>query len=158
MRNAVSAFRRRRNFKVLPWAAAAVLFLFFFKGCFSGYWRFRLIGGEIDVIATGYCNCGKCCSWHVDENGASVYSYGKMKGRPKVVGMTSSGAMATRGTVAADTSVIPMGSRIFVPGYGAGVVEDTGGDIVGNRIDLWFPTHEEARAWGRKKVRIRLVK
>lgn len=68
--------------------------------------------------------------------------------------MTRSGAMASHGTVAADLSVIPMGTRLEIPGYGIGVVQDTGRAIKGARIDLWFPTHKEALRWGRKTVRI----
>ena len=40
--------------------------------------------------------------------------------------------------------MIPMGSRIAIPGYGMGVAADTGGAIVGARIDLWFPSIAQA--------------
>ena len=46
-----------------------------------------------------------------------------------------------------------MGTLIYVPGYGYGVVEDRGGDIRGRRrLDLFFNTHAEARRWGRRKI------
>jgi cystine transport system substrate-binding protein len=43
-----------------------------------------------------------------------------------------------------------------IPGYGSGVAADTGGAMVGNRIDLWFPTVKQAQAWGRRTVTITL--
>ncbi len=63
--------------------------------------------------------------------------------------------LANDGTIAADTKHYPFGTRMFVPGYGWGVVEDRGRKIKGpNRIDLYFNSHEDARQWGRKKVRV----
>lgn len=59
--------------------------------------------------------------------------------------------------VAADTRVLPLGTIVSVPGYhGAQLVPvlDRGGKIKGNRLDLLYPTAEQARAWGVKKVRI----
>ncbi len=59
------------------------------------------------------------------------------------------------GTIAADTKYYPFGTHMYVPGYGHGIVEDRGGAIKGpNRIDLYFNSHSEALAWGRKKVRV----
>lgn len=59
------------------------------------------------------------------------------------------------GTIAADTKYYPFGTHMYVPGYGNGVVEDRGGAIKGpNRIDLYFNSHSNALAWGRKKVRV----
>lgn len=59
------------------------------------------------------------------------------------------------GTIAADTRYYPFGTRMKVPGYGWGVVEDRGSAIKGpQRIDLYFDTHSAALEWGRKKVRV----
>lgn len=69
-------------------------------------------------------------------------------------GTTSSGMPVGWGAVAVDPSVIPLGSRLSVPGYGLGVAADTGGAIQGARIDLWFPTVAQARAWGSRAVTI----
>jgi 3D (Asp-Asp-Asp) domain-containing protein/peptidoglycan hydrolase CwlO-like protein len=69
-------------------------------------------------------------------------------------GTTSSGAAVGWGAVAVDPSVIPMGSRLSIPGYGLGVAADTGGAIQGARIDLWFPSFAEASAWGSRVVTI----
>lgn len=54
-------------------------------------------------------------------------------------GITSTGVPVTKGIVAVDPSVIPYGTRMYIPGYGFGVAADTGGAIVGNIIDLGFP-------------------
>jgi len=63
--------------------------------------------------------------------------------------------LAQDGTIAADTKHYPFGTRMFVPGYGWGIVEDRGRKIKGpNRIDLYFDSHEDARQWGKKKVRV----
>jgi 3D (Asp-Asp-Asp) domain-containing protein/peptidoglycan hydrolase CwlO-like protein len=69
-------------------------------------------------------------------------------------GRTASGRAVGWGAVAVDPSVIPMGSRLSVPGYGLGVAADTGGAIQGARIDLWFPTVAQARGWGTRVVTV----
>jgi peptidoglycan DL-endopeptidase CwlO len=71
-------------------------------------------------------------------------------------GRTASGLPVGHGIVAVDPSVIPLGTRLYVPGYGEAVAADTGGAIQGAVIDLWFPTVAEARAWGRQTVVITL--
>lgn len=59
------------------------------------------------------------------------------------------------GTIAADTDFYPFGTRMYVPGYGWGTVEDRGSSIKGpSRIDLYYSSHQEALEWGRKKVRV----
>lgn len=69
-------------------------------------------------------------------------------------GTTATGAPVGYGVVAVDPSVIPLGTRMSIPGYGEGVAADTGGAIQGAVIDLWFPTAAEAAAWGRRTVTI----
>lgn len=57
------------------------------------------------------------------------------------------------GTIAADTKYYPFGTRMYVPGYGWGTVEDRGGAIKGpDRIDIFYNSHTEALQWGRQKV------
>jgi len=56
--------------------------------------------------------------------------------------------------VAVDPSVIPLGTRLTIPGYGEGVAADTGGAVSGSLVDLWFPTIAQANAWGRRTVTI----
>ncbi|MGW8193036.1 MAG: 3D domain-containing protein [Desulforhopalus sp.] len=59
------------------------------------------------------------------------------------------------GTIAADTDYYPFGTRMHVPGYGWGVVEDRGGAIKGpTRIDLYFDSHAKALQWGRKTLNV----
>jgi 3D (Asp-Asp-Asp) domain-containing protein len=65
-------------------------------------------------------------------------SAGRSPGDPWY-GITSTGVPVTKGVVAVDPSVIPYGTRMYIPGYGFGVAADTGGAIVGNIIDLGFP-------------------
>jgi 3D (Asp-Asp-Asp) domain-containing protein len=71
-------------------------------------------------------------------------------------GRTATGAPAGWGVVAVDPSVIPLGTRMTIPGYGSGVAADTGSAIRGATIDLWFSTLAQARAWGRRTVTITL--
>ena len=73
-----------------------------------------------------------------------------------IVGRTATGMETGWGVVAVDPSVIPLGTRITIPGYGEGVAADTGPAIQGARIDLWFPTRAEALAWGVRSVTITL--
>ncbi|HID97907.1 MAG TPA: hypothetical protein EYP57_06945, partial [Thermodesulfobacteriaceae bacterium] len=59
------------------------------------------------------------------------------------------------GTIAADTRYYPFGTRMKVPGYGWGVVEDRGSAIKGpGRIDLFFSSHRKALEWGRKRLMV----
>jgi peptidoglycan DL-endopeptidase CwlO len=71
-------------------------------------------------------------------------------------GRTSTGVSVGYGVVAVDPGVIPLGTKMTIPGYGEGVAADTGGTVVGARIDLWFPTRAEALAWGTRTVSITL--
>jgi 3D (Asp-Asp-Asp) domain-containing protein len=69
-------------------------------------------------------------------------------------GHTASGLPVGVGVIAVDPRVIPLGTRVFVPGYGPAVAADTGSAVIGNIIDLWMPTTAQARAWGRRTVTI----
>jgi 3D (Asp-Asp-Asp) domain-containing protein len=71
-------------------------------------------------------------------------------------GRTSTGLPVGLGVVAVDPSVIPLGTRMTIPGYGEGVAADTGSGVQGYTIDLWFPTLADALAWGRRTVTITL--
>lgn len=126
----------------------------------SGCSRFRPPPGvqpvAVSLLTTGYCKCGICCSWHRNWLFRPVYSYGAMQGKPKIIGQTASGAMAGRGTIAADTSLYPFGTIMYIEGYGYGKVQDRGGDIKGQHVDLYFRTHQQALEWGKqtKKVKV----
>ena len=106
------------------------------------------------MVVTGYCPCGQCCGWHRNWLGEPVYSCGPNKGARKPRGITASGAKAQYGTIAADTSLYPYGTTMYVEGYGYGRVEDCGSQIKGNHIDLFFPSHNCAAAWGKKTLRV----
>ena len=69
-------------------------------------------------------------------------------------GRTATGVKTAPGVVAVDPSVIPLGTRMTIPGYGEGIAADTGGAVHGNTIDLWFPSIEQALQWGRRTVTI----
>jgi len=71
-------------------------------------------------------------------------------------GRTATGLPVGPGIVAVDPAVIPLGTRLSIPGYGEGVAADTGGAVQGLTIDLWFATLGEALAWGRRTVTITL--
>ncbi len=99
------------------------------------------------VVATGYT--------------AGYESTGKNPDHPSY-GITYSGVRVKRdlySTIAADTSIYPIGSVLFIPGYGYGVVADTGSAIKGNKIDLYYETVQDVYdQWGKKEVEVYLVK
>jgi 3D (Asp-Asp-Asp) domain-containing protein len=75
-------------------------------------------------------------------------------------GRTASGRMVSRGLIAADPSVLPLGSRVRLehPGYsGEYLVADTGGAIRGRRIDIWTPSSSEAMRFGRRTVKLTVL-
>ena len=93
---------------------------------------------------TAYCACEKCC--------------GKTPDDPWY-GITATGTRATEGrTVAVDPRVIPLGGTIYFEGptglIGGYIAEDTGGAIKGNRIDLYFNSHEAALEWGVRELEV----
>lgn len=110
----------------------------------------------VTIEATGYCHCDICCGWRRNWWGRPVYAYGPQKGKPKAVGVTASGTRVRPGTIAADTTFYPFGTVMYVPGYGYGVVEDRGGAIKGQRIDLYFKTHKQALEWGRQALKVKV--
>ena len=75
-------------------------------------------------------------------------------------GRTASGRMVSRGLIAADPRILPLGSRVKleVPGYhGEYLVADTGGMIKGKRIDIWIPSSREAMRFGRRTVKLTVL-
>jgi 3D (Asp-Asp-Asp) domain-containing protein len=69
-------------------------------------------------------------------------------------GITYTGAQAGYGVVAVDPSLIPLGTRLYIPGYGIAVAADIGGAIKGNIVDLCFDTYREAVHFGRRRVKV----
>lgn len=70
---------------------------------------------------------------------------------------TATGTWPSRGTIAVDPTIIPLGTRLFVEGYGEGIAEDTGGAIQGHIIDLYMESEDECWAWGRRTVEVRII-
>ncbi|MGM0902748.1 MAG: 3D domain-containing protein [Bacillota bacterium] len=99
------------------------------------------------IVATGYT--------------AGIESTGKEPNHPEY-GITYSGVKVKRdlfSTIAADLSVFPIGTVLFIPGYGYGVVADKGGAIKGDKLDLYYDTVEEVyEEWGKKTVEVSIVK
>jgi 3D (Asp-Asp-Asp) domain-containing protein len=71
-------------------------------------------------------------------------------------GRTATGIPTAPGVVAVDPSIIPLGTRLTIPGYGEAIAADTGGAVHGNVIDLWFASAAQAAQWGRRTVTITL--
>jgi len=104
---------------------------------------------SLKVMATGYT--------------AGYESTGKTSKHPEY-GITYSGVKVRRdkntvSTIAADPKVLPLGSILYIPGYGYGVVADTGSAIKGRKIDLYFATTKQVyKEWGKKAVVVQLIK
>ena len=81
---------------------------------------------------------------------ATAYSYTGNK--------TKTGTWPKAGTIAVDPKVIPLGSRIYVPGYGYGIAEDTGGAIQGHKVDLFMTSVGACNKWGRQTITITVFK
>jgi uncharacterized protein YabE (DUF348 family)/3D (Asp-Asp-Asp) domain-containing protein len=79
---------------------------------------------------------------------------GYTSGEPGVDNWCATGARATHGVIAVDPNVIPLGTHVYVPGYGYAIAADTGGMIKGNHIDLCFDSGDRAVHWGRRPVTI----
>ncbi len=81
---------------------------------------------------TYYCHCNECCG--------------------KTDRITASGALATEGvTIAMDTGKVQLGSYVYIDGVGCRIVQDKGGAIKGNKIDVYVSSHTEALQFGKQK-------
>jgi 3D (Asp-Asp-Asp) domain-containing protein len=86
------------------------------------------------MLVTAYCSCPKCC------------------GR-QAAGYFASGEKAYWGGIAADWRFLPPGTKVQIEGFvGTFQVEDTGRVIKGSRLDIWMPTHREAKEFGCQKL------
>jgi uncharacterized protein YabE (DUF348 family) len=113
----------------------------------------------LQLEATAYCpgTAGSGCP--LDGNGASLctgrYNDGfTATGRPAVAG---TGQAHNPHIVAVDPQLIPLGSRLYIQGKGYALAADVGGAIVGERIDILFDSHEAARNFGRRTMRVYLL-
>lgn len=91
----------------------------------------------IAFTATGYCPCAKCCG--------------------KTTGITASGAKAQAGVTVAMPSKYAFGTQIQIQNMGTYTVQDRGGAIQGNKIDIFFSTHQEALNFGRRTVYLKIL-
>jgi 3D (Asp-Asp-Asp) domain-containing protein len=102
---------------------------------------------HMEVTATGYT--------------AGYESTGKQPSHPQY-GITYSGVKVRRAlysTIAADIRVFPIGTILYIPDYGYGVVADTGSAIKGRKIDLYFETVEQVyEQWGKKNVKVQVIR
>ena len=88
---------------------------------------------------------------------ATAYDAGPLSTGKSADGVTATGVKAKYGIVAVDPRVIPLGTRLFVEGYGYAVAADTGGAIKGLRIDLFYESRKEALKFGRRKVKVYII-
>ena len=88
-------------------------------------------------------------------SGYNVFCRGR---HARYAGRTRTGIMAKYGIVAVDPRVIPLGTLLYVEGYGFALAADTGSAIKGNRIDLCFQTKHEADTYGLKPVQVHILK
>ncbi|HHX73690.1 MAG TPA: DUF348 domain-containing protein [Firmicutes bacterium] len=108
------------------------------------------------VTATAYCDGTEASGCPRDSAGRSVCT-GKHGGGTTATGrkaVAGDGSEANPYIVSVDPGIIPLGSRLYLDGYGYGVAADTGGLIKGNRIDLLLDSHEAALRFGRRKLRV----
>lgn len=91
-----------------------------------------------ECVITAYCPCMKCCG--------------------KTDGITASGDKATEGVTVAMDKSMPFGTKIYIDGVGERIVQDRGGAITGNRIDLYFENHQDAINFGRQTKQVTIIK
>ena len=72
-------------------------------------------------------------------------------------GVTATGIPAQWGIVAVDPDVIPLGTRLYIPGYGEALAADTGGAIEGSKIDLCMESYDERMDFGRRTITVHVL-
>ena len=117
-------------------------------GAFAG--AVRLVKGENDSVCIPTTAAAEGRALYVTATAYSAQDPGNSA-------YTASGTLVRHGVIAVDPSVIPLGARVFIPGYGEAVAEDIGWGIQGYMIDVAFDTHEEALMFGRQNIDIYLL-
>lgn len=84
---------------------------------------------------------------------AGYESCGKLPNHP-AYGITANGNEVRKGIIAADTNVLPFGTKVYIEDLGIFTVDDTGGDIKGNRIDIYMDNLNEAMKFGRQNRKL----
>ncbi len=110
---------------------------------------------EVEMKTTSYCHCSTCCGYNwflfLPYQKTGFFSF-----RLKHVGIGAAGTKVRLGSIAADTDLYPFGTVMYIPGYGYGRVEDRGGAIKGQHIDLYRPNHFWARSWGVRQEKVKV--
>lgn len=106
---------------------------------------------EKEVVKTEYVQATKATSFVAE---CTAYtegfeSCGKLPTHP-AYGITASGKRVAVGMIAADTTVLPFGTKVYIDGMGIYTVEDTGGAIKGNKVDIYMPNLDDAIKFGRQ--------
>jgi 3D (Asp-Asp-Asp) domain-containing protein len=151
-------------FRIIP---GLLLFCFFLSGCqtipgngatyVKPKWVKRTGAHYVYLVTTGYCPCQHCTGWRRNWKLQPVYARGRHRGKKKDVGITSDGTEAQKGILAADVTIYPYGTHMYIPGYGIGEVHDIGSGIIGKyHVDLFFTTHSEALKWGRRVLTVEI--
>lgn len=100
--------------------------------------------------ASAYCKCRKCCGKWADNRPTDKYGDEIVYGAANI-------PLEEGVSIAADWDILPKGTVVEVEGYGVYTVEDTGSDIKGYKIDIFFDSHVIAEAFGRKTVAIKVL-
>lgn len=112
----------------------ALLLISFFRPVTQPQTAVRIVKMEV----TAYCGCESCCGNHSD-------------------GITASGYRLRQGDkIIAAPKTFRFGTEIYISGYGHASVQDRGGAIKDNRLDVYFHTHQEALEWGRQKLQVQI--
>ncbi|MBO8141094.1 MAG: DUF348 domain-containing protein [Firmicutes bacterium] len=120
--------------------------------------RAEIIGiGTRIVVRTLETPSGPIRYTDVLEMDATAYYPGPESTGRFADGRTATGLLAGHGVVAVDPSVIRLGTRVYIPGYGIAIAGDTGSAIRGRRIDLGFDTYREAVHYGRRRVLVYIL-
>jgi 3D (Asp-Asp-Asp) domain-containing protein len=85
---------------------------------------------------------------------ATAYSAADGNGNRRTATGTKARRSSGYSSIAVDPRVIPLGTKVYVEGYGYAIAEDVGGAIKGNIIDVFFNTSSECRSWGVKYVNV----
>ncbi|MBA7598260.1 hypothetical protein ES703_05272 [subsurface metagenome] len=95
------------------------------------------------------------CTYNLNKHAAGVVNGKEVPAHPKY-NITASGTSCKHGTLAADTRIFPFGTKLEIPVYGKGTVEDVGKAIKKMCIDLWFPSHQKALEWGVEELTVEI--
>lgn len=116
--------------------------------------RLKLLASSMGLIFAGLAALGALGSPHPKKEQPKHKTLTVSATAYCLRGRTATGTRPRKGTVAVDPRIIPLGSVLFVEGYGWAKAEDTGSAIKGRRIDIWLPSRKQALKWGVKRVKV----